>query len=371
MVVLLLFGLIAVGAQADAGQPPIPVARAKPAMPRVVAATGGPSIGALAYGQPSDPIGSMTETRLHYRWTGTHAVPWFGQTIEVEEEGSGVAQGPARAAYGLGVNVTKRDWLTSRVPGEIDGTNVMARNGVGDVAGHLVNVGTRAGFAAVLEGVSYAFDARGLPVRGVRTLLGVNAPETPGGDGSERGVATLADKGDNDAAFFAGRNGGTWKDFLRNEVVPGLPVTRISGSGNETDLGANQSGDVRLSIGRDRGAAGSSAIDVYGAPGSTVGLQVIRKGGAGGGSAIVHRGAGKLAIDARDAGGEVVLQAGGQDVVAVARKAVRLPQGVLTMTEVQASAVPAPAAGAQSLFIDSRDHKLKRKDATGAVTIIG
>jgi hypothetical protein len=41
-----------------------------------------------------------------------------------------------------------------------------------------------------------------------------------------------------------------------------------------------------------------------------------------------------------------------------------------TLTEVAAASIATPAAGTQTLFIDTADHKLKRKDSSGAVTVI-
>lgn len=43
----------------------------------------------------------------------------------------------------------------------------------------------------------------------------------------------------------------------------------------------------------------------------------------------------------------------------------------IAMIEVAAASVSSPAAGRQSLFIDTADHKLKRKDSAGTVVIIG
>lgn len=45
--------------------------------------------------------------------------------------------------------------------------------------------------------------------------------------------------------------------------------------------------------------------------------------------------------------------------------------GTITMTEVSAGVVPTPPSTTQTLFIDSADHKLKRKNSSGTVTIIG
>jgi len=45
--------------------------------------------------------------------------------------------------------------------------------------------------------------------------------------------------------------------------------------------------------------------------------------------------------------------------------------GAITVTETSAGAAPTPGAGRQTLFIDTADHKLKRKDSAGAVMIIG
>jgi hypothetical protein len=43
---------------------------------------------------------------------------------------------------------------------------------------------------------------------------------------------------------------------------------------------------------------------------------------------------------------------------------------VMTVPELAAGSVSTPASGTQSLFIDTADHKLKRKDSSGTVTII-
>jgi len=45
-------------------------------------------------------------------------------------------------------------------------------------------------------------------------------------------------------------------------------------------------------------------------------------------------------------------------------------EGCLRVPEMTAASAPTPAAGYQNLFIDSSDHKLKRKDSSGAVTAI-
>lgn len=42
----------------------------------------------------------------------------------------------------------------------------------------------------------------------------------------------------------------------------------------------------------------------------------------------------------------------------------------LTLTEIAAASVTIPSAGKQTLFIDTADHKFKRKDSSGAVTTI-
>jgi hypothetical protein len=48
--------------------------------------------------------------------------------------------------------------------------------------------------------------------------------------------------------------------------------------------------------------------------------------------------------------------------------AIRTPN--MAIVETSAASVPTPASGTQMLFIDTADHKLKRKDSTGTVTII-
>lgn len=42
----------------------------------------------------------------------------------------------------------------------------------------------------------------------------------------------------------------------------------------------------------------------------------------------------------------------------------------ITVPELAAASVANPPAGSQTLFIDTADHKLKRKDSSGTVTII-
>jgi hypothetical protein len=49
---------------------------------------------------------------------------------------------------------------------------------------------------------------------------------------------------------------------------------------------------------------------------------------------------------------------------------VHISDGRLTLTEIAAASVVTPAAATQTLFIDSADHKLKRKDSSGTTTII-
>jgi hypothetical protein len=48
----------------------------------------------------------------------------------------------------------------------------------------------------------------------------------------------------------------------------------------------------------------------------------------------------------------------------------RVNSGGLALKEIAAASVATPAAGEQALFIDTADHKLKRKDSSGTVTII-
>ena len=43
---------------------------------------------------------------------------------------------------------------------------------------------------------------------------------------------------------------------------------------------------------------------------------------------------------------------------------------ILTLTEIPVASVTTPSTGTQVLFIDTADHKLKRKDSSGTVTVI-
>lgn len=69
--------------------------------------------------------------------------------------------------------------------------------------------------------------------------------------------------------------------------------------------------------------------------------------------------------------GGLHLRHNGNDVVTTSSSGLTMPSGMnLTLTEIAAASVPTPGASTQTLFIDTADHKLKRKDSSGTVTII-
>lgn len=80
-------------------------------------------------------------------------------------------------------------------------------------------------------------------------------------------------------------------------------------------------------------------------------------------------------IAARNAAGTadvVVSKVNADDEIEIGQAAtpVKLMAPGLTVAEIAASSVATPAAGFQTIFLDSADHKLKRKDSSGTVTVL-
>lgn len=140
-----------------------------------------------------DQHGSTTVGRLDASWSGTHTTPYFANSIEVDEEGSGAASGPERAAYGLGIRNFKKNWQTRARPGEIDGLSLVLRQGEGDVAAILTNVGVRNGFGAAMEGITSSMNPQAVPQKAVRIQAGVVNDRS----GGEFGYVASAEVGTN------------------------------------------------------------------------------------------------------------------------------------------------------------------------------
>ena len=79
---------------------------------------------------------------------------------------------------------------------------------------------------------------------------------------------------------------------------------------------------------------------------------------------------GGMAIRPGATGGAVAIQDPGGTTNWVYFNSQGVHTSAATITEQAAAAVPTPLSGTQTLFIDTADHKLKRKDSSGTVTII-
>ncbi|WP_447361700.1 hypothetical protein ACSC95_19150 [Burkholderia vietnamiensis] len=86
--------------------------------------------------------------------------------------GSGV-NGPVTADYGASISVIKQNFLTSSALGEIDGLQIVTRQGQDDTDGILINAGGVAGYMGAMETVTNQFQATtGNILQGIDTQLG-------------------------------------------------------------------------------------------------------------------------------------------------------------------------------------------------------
>lgn len=109
--------------------------------------------------------------------TGAH--PGIGKTVHTIESrpiGSGV-NGPTSADYGMHISCVKQNWMTTTVAGEVDGINIVVRNGGGndsDSAGVMVNNGIVGGsFSAAMENQSSLINSSGTVLKQISTQIGV------------------------------------------------------------------------------------------------------------------------------------------------------------------------------------------------------
>lgn len=228
-------------------------------------------------------------------------------------DGSGIAADPTSADYGLAVVAYKKNWLTSTTPGEADGVTIFGRNGIGDFAGTLCNVGTRRGFSACSEGVSSIFQPDGYQHVATRAILASTFYDgtTYGGNGA----VFYAEVGTGTAAIdITAKPGAVWADAIHVRTAdPNAPNFRLSGDGMRLDLGANASTtDVALRLGVARTDTAPAYIDLSGSPadgasGAGFGLRLLRQGDT---SYLLSR-TGRLTLEMLDRTGSIGLQVAG------------------------------------------------------------
>ena len=189
-----------------------------------------------------DGLGATTKARECVTLSGKRRAAQIAPTIEVNDAAIGPESGPNMAtadsaSYALSLVNVRPDWAASKLTGENDGMSIFVRQGQGDAAALLTNVGVRHGFAATLESFTFSADQAGRPIRAVRTQLGVvNAR-----DGGEFGLLLQAEHGADLSAGLriASLGTATWKNYLEIVSPTGELVTAFRGAD-----GAMVSGDL-------------------------------------------------------------------------------------------------------------------------------
>lgn len=176
------------------------------------------------FGPTDDGLAGIREQSV---FSGAHLQPWTARSIEVSDWGSGTAAGPERAAYGLSISVRRPSWFTNDTHvGEMDALSLVLRQGRGDGAGILSNIGIRQGFAATLESYTFSADNNGRVLRAVNVQLGtVNAA------GGEYGLVVQANKGKDLSSGLRVVNSdrANWADFFEAVTTTGNVIARIRG----------------------------------------------------------------------------------------------------------------------------------------------
>lgn len=170
----------------------------------------------------------------YYNLTGTRAKAAIGRAIVVTDNQVGPESGPftptpQSASYGLSIINSRPNWNTSNITGEINGASIFLRQANSDVAGILSNIGVRSGFAATLESYTFAADATGAPVKGVRTQLGVANPR----DNVYYGLALGAENGANLNAglyVYSVNPSSSWQNYIQAVDPSGQNVLLVRGS---------------------------------------------------------------------------------------------------------------------------------------------
>lgn len=127
--------------------------------------------------------------------------------IEYRPTGSG-ANGPTNADYGMTISVIKKNFLTTSTIGELDGLNIVVRNGGGntsDCAGILINAGVVGGsFCAAIENQTSLLNSSGTVLKQISTQVGV-----------------VDDVNTNSFGFFTKMNSGTGKKAIQANFATG------------------------------------------------------------------------------------------------------------------------------------------------------
>ena len=175
----------------------------------------------------------------HGAHSGTQQVGVLG--IEHRPSGSG-ANGAANSDMGVNISVIKQNYLTSTMQGEIDGLNVVVRQGGpagngsttnSDAAGLLIDVGmlSGSGFVAAYEGSTSIFNSSGVTTNQIQTQIGVLDSTTA----THVGFAAIAGNGVIDDGIRLLSSGtGSFTNFMTFYNTGGTNVFRVNGNGNLT-----------------------------------------------------------------------------------------------------------------------------------------
>jgi len=172
----------------------------------------------------------------HGAHTGTQQVSVWA--LEHRPTGGGF-NGAANADMAANISVIKRNYLTSTVQGEIDGMNIVVRQGGpagngsnlnSDCAGILIDVGikTGVGFAAAYEASTAVFDAAGASIRKIQTQVGVMDTTT----NTYLGFVAIAEVGlIDDGLRLLSSGTGSYTNYVRFINTGGLDVFKVDAAG--------------------------------------------------------------------------------------------------------------------------------------------
>lgn len=204
-----------------------------------------------------DGTGTTAHERDCVILSGNRLAAQIARAIEVSDGASGPPSAPgiataASASYALSLVNVRPEWATSGLVGEADGLSVFVRQATGDTAAFLANVGVRSGFAATVESLTFAADPGGLPVRAVRTQLGVVNSR----DGGEYGLVLQAAEGKELSAGLriASVNDANWTNFIEAVSPAGETLALIRGRD-----GAIMAGDILPTSDRQRSVGSAEA----------------------------------------------------------------------------------------------------------------
>lgn len=126
------------------------------------------------WGGPSDTAG-RSPYRMHSMAGASHnGQNWYTVGISAEPLGSGT-NGPVHMDSALGVSVTKQNYKTSTIDGQVTAINAIVRQGtLGDASGMDINIaGYGSGFFCIFEGLTYRYNSSDVLLDGVDLQAGV------------------------------------------------------------------------------------------------------------------------------------------------------------------------------------------------------